>query len=175
MKKLTIIILIGLLMISTISGLIAKEKVANFHLKDLRGKKISLYEHLGNGFVILDFWATWCVPCKKSLPEMDKIHKEFPDVTVMAINTDRPRSMRKAKTYVKTHRFKFIPLFDKNSKVKDKFNVTTVPRAIIIAPNGKIIYDHTGFKKGDSKHIIQKIKNWKKENGKKEKKHEALY
>ena len=72
-------------------------KVPNVRLKMLDGKYAKLYDFLKDGPMIIDFWATWCEPCKKQMHYLNKFHKHFKDTgfKVLAINTDTPKSMAK--------------------------------------------------------------------------------
>ena len=60
-----------------LSFLKGQEKLPDIPVKLLSGKKTNLYELLDNGPVIIDFWATWCSPCKKLMKHLDKFHKHF--------------------------------------------------------------------------------------------------
>ena len=69
-------------------------KVPNVRLKMLDGTSAKLYDYLKDGPMIIDFWATWCEPCKKQMHHLNKFHQHFQDVgfKVLTINTDTPKS-----------------------------------------------------------------------------------
>jgi cytochrome c biogenesis protein CcmG, thiol:disulfide interchange protein DsbE len=118
--------------------------------------------------VIIDFWATWCVPCKNALPKLDELHKKYDNVNVLAISTDKPRDKNKASSHIKSNHFQFTTLFDPSKVVQKQFNVTNIPRTIILDSDGTIIYDHTGYQRGDEKHYEEVIIKWLKEQEAKE-------
>jgi len=119
MKNIFIIILI---MLTTIQ-LIAAEKAADFKLENLEGKQVKLSDFQKDGLVILDFWATWCVPCKNSLPKMNELHEKYENVNVVTICTDKPRKKSEAVSHIKSNKFKFHTLFDTKKVVQKQFNV----------------------------------------------------
>ena len=71
----------------------AQGKVPNVRLKMLDGSSAKLYDYLKDGPMILDFWATWCEPCKKQMHHLNKFHLYFKDVgfKVLTVNTDTPK------------------------------------------------------------------------------------
>ncbi|MFC1887302.1 TlpA family protein disulfide reductase [Candidatus Cloacimonadota bacterium] len=158
MKNLKALVLI-LILVYVVLGLSA-DKVTDFKLEDIKGKQVWLSEFQKDGLVILDFWATWCVPCKNGLPKLDEIHQKYDKVTVVTICTDKPRKKTEAKAYLKSNKFSFVSLFDPQGTVRKMFNVTNIPRTLIVAPDGEIIYDHTGYQRGDEKHYEEVVEKW---------------
>lgn len=147
----------------------ALEKASDFKLENMKGKQVKLSDFLEKGPVILDFWATWCEPCKKELPALSKIQDMYKDsLTVITISCDKPRKKDKAKAYIKAQKLNVVNLFDTKKDVQKLFNVTNIPRTLIIAPDSTIIFDHTGYQRGNEKYIIEAIDKWfqqtKKEN-----------
>ena len=140
--------------------LTAAEKVGEFKLENIEGKQVKLSDFQKEDLVILDFWATWCVPCKNSLPKINDIHEKYDNVNVLAINVDKPRKKAAAVSHVKSNRFTFHTLFDSKKVVQKQFNITNIPRTLIIDQDGTIIYDHTGYQRGDEKHYEEIIIEW---------------
>ncbi len=141
------------------------EKAPDFKLENIKGKQVKLSDFLEKGLVILDFWATWCEPCKKELPKLSNIQDIHKDkITVITISCDKPRNKDKAKTYIKSKKFNVVNLFDTKKNVQKLYNITNIPRTLIIAPDGTILYDHTGYQRGDEKHLEEIIEKWIKEN-----------
>jgi len=158
MKNIKIVVL--LVIFSLLLQILCADKVADFKLEDIKGKQVRLSEIQGDGLVILDFWATWCVPCKKGLPKLDEIHNKYDEVNVVTVCTDKPRKKIDAKAYLKSNKFSFYSLFDLQGTVKKNLNITSIPRTLILDPDGEIIYDHTGFQRGDEKHYEEVIEKW---------------
>ncbi|HLR63067.1 MAG TPA: TlpA disulfide reductase family protein [Lentibacillus sp.] len=100
-----------------------------FKLSDLRGEK-----------VILNFWASWCGPCKKEMPEMQKFHEEYGDqVKVVAVNlTGKDSGIKAVQEYVDKNGYTYpIPL-DKNSEIQDAYSVYNIPTTYFIGTDGKV-------------------------------------
>lgn len=153
MKK----ILVVLALIVTIS-LFAQDKFPTFSLENLNGQEVKLNDFLQEGeLVLIDFWATWCKPCIKAMPELDKINVDYENVTVIAISTDRPRDINKVKRTIRSKNFSFITLLDSNKELQREINLKNVPRTIVINNQCEILYDHTGFKIGDEQTLRTKL------------------
>ena len=153
-----------IILIFFIIQLHALDKAPDFKLENMKGKQVKLSDYLEKGLVILDFWATWCAPCKKELPELSKLQEKYKDkITVLAVSVDKPRSKDKAKAHVKSQKMKFVTLFDSKKDVQKLYNITNIPRTLIIAPDCTILYDHTGYQRGDEKHLEKIIEKWIKE------------
>jgi peroxiredoxin len=144
------------------ASLFTAEKAQDFQLENIKGKMVKLSDFQKEGLVILDFWASWCVPCKKALPELNKLHKQYENVNVVTICTDKPRTQPKAIAEVKSHKYEFHTLLDSKKIVQKQYNIINIPVTIIIAPDGEILLEHTGFKRGDEKHYKEVIENWLK-------------
>ena len=140
--------------------LLAEEPTIDFRLEDLNGKQQKLSELQQDKLVILDFWATWCDPCKKALPKLNELHNKYDEVLVIAINMDKPRKKSDAVSHIKSNRFDFITLFDPAGNVARQFNVTSIPRTLMLSPGGEVFYDHTGYQRGDEKEYEKKIQEW---------------
>ena len=154
-------LIITIVLILILNQLFAFDKAQDFKLENMKGKQVKLSDFLEKGPVIIDFWATWCEPCKKELPTLSKIQDMYKDsLTVITISCDKPRSKDKAKAYIKSQKLNVVNLFDTKKNVQKLFNVTSMPRTIIVAPDSTIIFDHTGYQRGDEKHIIETIDNW---------------
>ena len=141
-KKLILI----LLFLSSI--LVAEFKVAqDFKLKDIKGKTVKLKDALTKGPVLIDFWASWCGPCKEEMPIFDKLYDKYKDkgLSVYLITIDKGSAIQKAKSFVKSKGFDFTVLFDKGKKVFKKFGCkSTVPVTFVLNKKGEIIFKHDG-------------------------------
>lgn len=158
MKKILFAI-IGLILVS---GLFSENlgKAADFTLEDADGNQVSLTQ-FGDKLIVLDFWATWCVPCVKELPHLSVLQEKYgDDIQILAITIDKARSVSKAKAFVKSNSFNFITLLDPNKEVAQLYNMVNPPRTMMIDPNLNVIFSHDGYKAGDEVHMEEVLVEW---------------
>ena len=127
------------------------EKIApNFILETVTGEKISLKDFKGKA-VLLNFWATWCEPCKKELPSMQRIYEELSSegVEVVAISIDRNKKER-VKQYIKNHNLTFPILLDPGQKVRKDYFILGLPTSYLIGIDGKLKGFISGAREWDS-------------------------
>lgn len=93
----------------------------------------------------IDFWASWCGPCKESFPWLNQMHKKFKDkgLTIVGINLDKDKSQ--ADDFLKAHPALFPVFFNADGTLAKKYGVKGMPYTVIIDKNGKIIDSHIGF------------------------------
>lgn len=136
-------------------------KAPNFKLENLNGNYIELKSLLGEGPLLISFWATWCKPCVEELEEYKKLYSGFKEkgFNVVAISTDDEKTVAKVKPFVKSKDFNFLILLDTNSEVARKFYVQNVPYTFLLDKKGNIVYSHLGYKKGDEIQVKKKIES----------------
>jgi cytochrome c biogenesis protein CcmG/thiol:disulfide interchange protein DsbE len=132
-------------------------------LKDLNGKNKNVAEYSKAGkIVIINFWATWCTPCKK---ELNNIHetlyetwKNEYNVELVAISIDDSRNVLKVKPYVAGQGWEYEVLLDVNRDLLRALNGQNVPYTIILDKTGKVVWSHNGYIEGDEFKLQEKLK-----------------
>jgi cytochrome c biogenesis protein CcmG/thiol:disulfide interchange protein DsbE len=141
----------------------------HFSLKDLGGNTVSLKDLKGK-VIVLDFWSTWCVPCKKSFPAMQlavNSYKNDPSVKFLFIHTweTTKTPIEDVKKYIAQSGFNFQVLMDlkdgsgRNAAVED-YGVSAIPAKFVIDKTGNIVFKLTGFTGTDAdalKEISERI------------------
>lgn len=113
----------------------------NFKLKLLNGETFSIEDVIGKKIIVLNFFATWCGPCKEELPVLNRFYQQYKEYLAMiGINDDE--SEIKVNEFLKENKVLFPVGIDINEKISSKFNISSVPTTIIIGVDGKIqIYE----------------------------------
>ncbi len=152
MKKLFFILLLPLL--------IGAQNVTQLELDDVNGDTFILEENLDHDAVVISFWATWCLPCKKEHPALQQVKEDFPDndVLIIAISIDSPRSLAKVKNYVKSHKYDFSWLLDPSGEMAQEMLVNEVPYTMLVNKEGKVVFTHSGYRKGDEAELKKEIR-----------------
>ena len=149
------------LMFSTSVTYAASEKLsgkaANFTLKSRSGKNIKLSELRGE-VVMLNFWASWCGPCRKEMPLLEKIHKKYKKLGFTLLGVNVEQDTRAAKRYLKDVKVSFPVLFDPANKTSKLYNVSAMPTTILIDRNGNKRFLHKGYKAGYENTYKKEIK-----------------
>lgn len=106
--------------------------------------------------VYLDFWASWCGPCKESFPWLNELSQKYPNLKVVAINLDKNKA--DADEFLKKYPANFQVLFDSSAKSAEKYKVKGMPYSVIFDKEGKEVHSHIGFSKEKSKEYLAQIK-----------------
>lgn len=148
----TMTLLVGVLlafMFSPCACLAGKEtKAPDFTLANLEGKDVTLSDLLAEGPVIVDFWATWCKPCIKGFPGLQELFEKYKDrgLKVVAVSVDSPKSRSRVGPFIKSKKYSFEVLLDTQGRVAKKYNAVTIPRAVLISPDGEIACATVGYR-----------------------------
>jgi thiol-disulfide isomerase/thioredoxin len=120
---------------------------------DLAGFKLEgkLPEVTKGKVVLVDFWASWCEPCKQSFPVMEELHKRYAErgLVIIAVNVDENRPDMEA--FLKKNTATFVVLRDPNQKLVEKTGIATMPSSFLIDREGKVRFTHTGFRGAETK------------------------
>ena len=128
-------------------GLSIGAKAPDFQLKTLTGETVKLSDYQGKK-VLLNFWATWCGPCKAEMPEMEQFSKEIGDDTViLAVNIDPQLDVQ---GFVDEYKITFPILLDAEDKVNETYQIISIPTTYFIDSKGMIKNKFIGTMKLDN-------------------------
>ncbi len=133
------------------------EAAPDFTLKSNKGKNMRLAELRGN-VVMLNFWASWCGPCRKEMPLLDALSQRYgaAGFTLLGVNVEEdPRAGDKI---IEEMGITFPILYDAESDVSQAYNVDAMPTTVMIDKDGKIRYVNRGYRAGDEEKYRKQIR-----------------
>jgi thiol-disulfide isomerase/thioredoxin len=142
-KKLFILLLFVIACVS----LSCAEVSYDFTLQDLEGKPVSLSDYKGK-VVFIDFWASWCPPCRASIPAVEKLYEQYKDdedFVVLGINLQEDKDT--ILKFMKKQKMNY-PVLLSDKKVISNYKISSIPRFFIIDKNGEIYNKYVGFAPG---------------------------
>jgi len=154
-KSITLILMLLLtinLQAGTISG-----PAHDFTLKSRAGNNIRLNELAGQ-VVLINFWASWCGPCRKEMPKLEELHQKYKDlgVTILGINIDE--NIELSKKILRDITVSFPILFDQENKVSAIYSIEAMPATFLVDRSGNFRFRHDGYKAGYEAKYDQQIK-----------------
>jgi cytochrome c biogenesis protein CcmG, thiol:disulfide interchange protein DsbE len=151
----TSLLILSILGVGFVQAETIKSQAPNWKTKCADGSRLEFHEELAKGPVVVSFWATWCKPCLRELPHLDKLQKAYPEqLTVLAVNVDDTRSVNKVRPLIKSKRYGLrIPL-DTSGDIRRLLQIgNSVPYLIVYDRDGTEVYRHMGYKDGDEKEL----------------------
>jgi len=135
----------------------AKKPAPNFTLKSLSGKNLKLSEMTGN-VVLINFWASWCGPCREEMPLLNALHKKYEPLgfTVLGVNVEEQTD--KARGFLNDFPVDFPVLLDKKNEVSKMYNVVAMPTTVVVDREGNMRFIHKGYKRGDEEKYRKMVK-----------------
>ncbi len=124
---------------SPIAALKLNEPMPDFTVKDLAGKPVKFSElSRGKKLVAINFWATWCAPCRMEMPGFEKLFREKTKegFTLLAINEDKERA--KLDLYLKEKPVTFPVLIDRDQQLAERLGITAFPTTVLVGADGKV-------------------------------------
>lgn len=138
------------------------KKLPAITISDVDGNKVDISQLSKDGkIIILDFWATWCIPCKK---ELTNIMEEYEDwqknynAELYAVSIDDSRNTTKVKPMVDGLGWPYRVLLDPNQDLKRALSFQNVPYVVVADKNGNIVYIHNGYVEGDEFELEEQLK-----------------
>lgn len=125
----------------------------DFKLKDLTGKTVSLESFRGS-VVFLNFWATWCPPCKAELPSMQRLYEKYKGKGLVILGVDLQEGENQVKDFVKKYGLTYPILLDSNGQVGQVYGARSIPTSYIIDRKGFILARTIGGREWDKQEIF---------------------
>lgn len=140
-----------LALIAILSESYSQKVQTSLRLNRIDGKKIQLKKYLDSGPILINFWATWCGPCKKEMIHLDRFSRQFKknDFSILSISIDTQRSLSEVKRYVRSKKYDFEVFIDPNQQIFKRLNGNIMPTNLLIDKNGQVVWMHYGYMPGD--------------------------
>jgi peroxiredoxin len=134
-------------------------RVYDFSLEDVDRNIVYFSDVQGETLTVIDFWATWCQPCIRSLPKLVEMSRDLGmrGVGFVGISVDSPRNLSKVKPFARSMGITYPVLVDPNGELMGELNILAVPTLLLVDQALNIVYTHEGFHAGDETEIREAI------------------
>ena len=133
---------------------IITEDITDFTLSDLDNKKISLSSYQGK-VIMLNFWATWCPPCRVEMPSMEILHKKMENRNFVMIAVNIRENSSLVKDFIQRNNYTFPILLDETGETAAKYKIRAIPTTYIIDTKGKLAGVFTGAREWDTDDVVR--------------------
>lgn len=133
-----------------------------FALPSRNGDVVAL-DKLKGQVVMLNFWASWCGPCRQEMPLLDQMHKRYSSLGFTLLGVNVEENTNDAEKWLSQTPVTFPVLFDKENKVSKLYDVNAMPSTVFIDRKGNVRYLHKGYKPGDEAEYLNQIRALLKE------------
>ncbi len=126
----------------------------DFTLKDLNGKDVKLSDYRGK-IIMLNFWATWCPPCREEMPSMEGLYSKLrgKNFEMIAVNIQEKEAT--VKNYIRNNNYTFPVLLDVNAEAASKYQIMSIPTTYIIDTRGKLAAGFIGARDWSSPNLVK--------------------
>ena len=120
-----------------------------FTLKDLSGKDVSLKEELAkNKAVLINFWATWCPPCREEIPDLVRLHEQYQGQSFEVLGVNLGESNKKASSFAQKMSINYPVLLDSDEEAATDYGIVGIPTSLLVKSDGTIVGEyHSASKK----------------------------
>lgn len=125
------------------SLLIILASIHNVSAKDSSAQLHKLLQQYKGNVIYVDFWASWCGPCRKSFPWMNNMQSKYTDLKIISINVDNNKSL--ATEFLQKTPAKFSVIYDPKGRIAKKYKIKGMPSSYIFNKKGQLISSHVGF------------------------------
>ncbi len=138
------------------------EMAPDFTLQDMDGVKYQLSDYRGQP-VIVNFWATWCPPCREEMPSMERAWNKLKDqgVAMLAINVGEDEDT--VFTFLGDYPANFTILLDQSGAISEAWPLKGLPTTFIVSPDGRLVYQAVGGREWDDEQLLEQILALKKQ------------
>jgi thiol-disulfide isomerase/thioredoxin len=136
---------------------IVNKPAPDFALRSMKGAPVRLSEHLGE-VVIINFWATWCGPCRQEMPLLDALYGKYKQAGLVLLSVNLDENVEPAIEMAQTLKVSYPVLFDARKEVSRAFDVGAMPVTVLVDRAGIVRYVSEGYKPGYEKRYTDKLR-----------------
>ena len=157
LKNLTITLVLASGLSSIVSAAEVSGRAPDFTLKQLKGSNLKLIELTGS-VVLINFWASWCGPCREEMPLLNALHKKYEPLgfTVLGVNVEE--QVANAEGFLDKFPVDFPILLDNKNQVSKLYEVIAMPTTVVVDRDGNMRYLHQGYQSGDEAKYRKMVK-----------------
>jgi peroxiredoxin len=136
---------------------VAEVQAPSFTLQSVDGRTVSLAQFRGD-VVMINFWASWCGPCRQEMPLLDSIYKQYKDMGFTLLGVNVEPDPHNADAWLKRTPVSYPILYDPQSQVSQLYRVQAMPTTVIIDRHGIVRFVHNGYLPGDENQYMNSIR-----------------
>ena len=136
---------------------IVNKPAPDFALRSMQGPSVRLSEHLGE-VVVINFWATWCGPCRQEMPLLDALYGKYKQAGLVLLSVNIDDKVEPAIEMAQTLKVSYPVLFDARKEVSRAFDVGAMPVTVLVDRAGVVRYVSEGYKPGYEKRYTDKLR-----------------
>ncbi len=138
-------------------GALDGQEAPDFALRNLDGENMRLSEYRGE-VVMINFWATWCGPCRQEMPLLDELYDRYERVGFQLLGVNIDDDPRRAMEMAQELGISFPVLFDDRKEVSELYRVEAMPVTVILDREGVVRYTHYGYKPGYEEYYLDQVR-----------------
>ena len=156
-KAMMAAVVLGFLIFPVAYADVIEGPAPDFTLKSRSGENVKLSEYRGD-VVMINFWASWCAPCRQEMPLLEDMYKKYSDLGFVLLGVNVEEDSSKANDLLRDVAVTFPVLFDNANEVTKLYKVVAMPSTIIVDRDGKMRYLHRGYLPGYENEYVKQIK-----------------
>jgi cytochrome c biogenesis protein CcmG, thiol:disulfide interchange protein DsbE len=139
-----------------VSALDRGARAPEIDLRDRSGARVRMASPRGK-VVLVDFWASWCAPCREELPVLQRLYERYRERGLVVVGVNVDREQRNMNDYVQRFRLTFPVVHDSAHRVADRYSPPTMPTSYLIDRGGVVRYVHRGFRASDARELESRV------------------